>query len=126
MKTYSFIVAVRNSTIIEVKAENLEDAQEIVMNKVHEGGYLKDLCNPSDMEIEFDLDGEEECYKSAHTFMMGKREDAAELCRELNELLGRNEFVVSSDGAGILGIYAEELTDEEIERLNLSEDFTIN
>lgn len=126
MKLYSFIVAVRNSTIVEVYAENLEDAQESVMDKVHECGYLKDLCNPSDMEIEFDLDGEEECYKSAHTFMMGKREDAAELCRELNELLGRNEFVVSSDGAGILGISAEELTDEEIERLNLSEDFTIN
>jgi hypothetical protein len=65
-------------------------------------------------------------YKSAHTFMMGKREDASELCRELNELLGRNEFVVSSDGAGILGISAEELTDEEIERLNLTEDFIIN
>ena len=54
MKTYSFIVAVRNSTIIEVKAENILDAQEIVMNKVHEGGYLTDLCNPSDMEIEVD------------------------------------------------------------------------
>ena len=126
MKLYSFIVAVRNSTIVEVYAENLEDAQESVMDKVHECGYLKDLCNPSDMEIEVDIDGEEECYRSAHTFMMGKREDAAELCKELNELLGRNEFVVSSDGAGILGIYAEELTDEEIERLNLSEDFTIN
>jgi predicted nucleic acid-binding Zn-ribbon protein len=55
MKTYSFIVAVRNSTIIEVNAANFEDAQEIVMNKVHEGGYLTDLCNPSDMEIELDI-----------------------------------------------------------------------
>jgi hypothetical protein len=126
MKTYSFIVAVRNSTIVEVQAENLLDAHDIVMNKVHEGGYLTDLCNPSDMEIEVDIDGEEECYKSAHTFMMGKREDASELCRELNAILGRNEFVVSSDGAGVLGISAEELTDEEIERLNLSEDFIIN
>lgn len=126
MKTYSFIVAIHNSTIIEVTADDIYDAQEIAMNKVHDGGYLKLLCNPSDVEIELDLDGEEECYKSAHTFMTGKREDAAELCRELNELLGRNEFVVSSDGAGILGIYAEELTDEEIERLNLSEDFIIN
>jgi hypothetical protein len=61
MKNYSFIVAVRNSTIIEVNAENFEDAQEIVMNKVYEGGYLTDLCNPSDMEIELDIDGEEEC-----------------------------------------------------------------
>jgi hypothetical protein len=43
---------------IEVNAENFEDAQEIVMNKVHEGGYLTDLCNPSDMEIEVDIDGE--------------------------------------------------------------------
>ena len=60
MKTYSFIVAVRNSTIIEVKAENFEDAQEIVMNKVHDGGYLTDLCNPSDVEIEVEFDGEEE------------------------------------------------------------------
>lgn len=126
MKTYSFIVAIHNSTIIEVTADDINDAHDIAMNKVHDGGYLKLLCNPSDVEIELDLDGEEECYKSAHTFMMGKREDAAELCRELNEILGRNEFVVSSDGAGILGISAEELTDEEIERLNLSEDFIIN
>ena len=126
MKTYSFIVAIHNSTIIEVTADDINDAHDIAMNKVHEGGYLKLLCNPSDVEIELDLDGEEECYKSAHTFMMGKREDAAELCRELNEIIGRNEFVVSCDGAGILGISAEELTDEEIERLNLSEDFTIN
>lgn len=123
MKTYSFIVRVKNSTIIEVNAENFEDAQEIALTDTR---VLSDICNPSDMEIELELDGEEECYKSAHTFMTGKREDAAELCRELNELLGRNEFVVSSDGAGILGISAEELTDEEIERLNLSEDFTIN
>jgi len=126
MKTYSFIVAIHNSTIIKVTADDINDAHDIAMNKVYDGGYLKSLCNPSDVEIELDLDGEEECYKSAHTFMMGKREDAAERCRELNEILGRNEFVVSSDGAGILGISAEELTDEEIERLNLSEDFIIN
>lgn len=125
MKTYSFIVAIHNSTIIEVIADDINDAHDIAMNKVYDGGYLKLLCNPSDVEIELDLDGEEECYKSAHTFMMGKREDAAERCRELNELLGRNEFVVSSDGAGILGISAEELTDEEVERLNLYEDFII-
>ena len=125
MKTYSFIVAVRNSTIIEVKAENFDDAQEIVMNKVHEGGYLTDLCNPSDMEIELDIDGEEECYKSAHTNMVGSSEDAAELCRELNELLGRDEFGWYVNGESI-GISAANLTEEEIERLNLTEDFIIN
>ena len=125
MKTYSFIVRVTNSTIVEVNAENFEDAQEIVMNKVHEGGYLTDLCNPSDMEIEVDIDGEEECYKSAHTNMVGSSEDAAELCRELNELLGRDEFGWYVNGDSI-GISAANLTEEEIERLNLTEDFIIN
>lgn len=125
MKLYSFIVAVRNSTIVEVYAENLEDAQESVMDKVHECGYLKDLCNPSDMEIEFDLDGEEECYRSAHTNMVGSSDDAEELCKELNVLLGRNEFGWYVNGESI-GISAANLTDEDIELLNLSEDFIIN
>jgi hypothetical protein len=125
MKTYSFIVAVRNSTIIEVNAENFGDAQEIVMNKVHEGGYLKLLCNPSDVEIEVDIDGEKECYKSAHTNMVGSSGDAEELCKELNELLGRNEFGWYVNGESI-GISAANLTEEEIERLNLTEDFIIN
>ena len=125
MKIYSFIVAVRNSTIIEVNAENFGDAQEIVMNKVHEGGYLKLLCNPSDVEIEVDIDGEKECYKSAHTNMVGSSDDAEELCKELNELLGRNEFGWYVNGESI-GISAANLTEEEIERLNLTEDFIIN
>ena len=58
MKTYSFIVRVTNSTIIEVNAENFEDAQEIAMNKVHYGGYTIDLFNPSDVKIELELDEE--------------------------------------------------------------------
>ena len=137
MKLYSFIVAVRNSTIVEVYAENLEDAQESVMDKVHECGYLKDLCNPSDMEIEFDLDAEYE-FKSVQTFMVGTRKDAEERCRELNELLGNlrwSNFYVTSDepntqnpedGERVLCICNNQVTTEEIERLNLSEDFTIN
>ena len=69
MKTYSFIVAIHNSTIIEVTADDINEAHDMAMNKLHEGGYLKDLCNPSDVEIEVDLDGEEECYRSANPKM---------------------------------------------------------
>ena len=87
MKTYSFIVRVTNSTIIEVNAENFEDAQEIAMNKVHDTGVLSDICNPSDMEIDLELDEVYE-FKSVQTFMVGTRKDAEERCRELNELLG--------------------------------------
>ena len=60
MKTYSFIVAIHNSTIIEVNADDINEAHDMAMNKVYDGGYLKDLCNPSDVEIEVDLDGEYE------------------------------------------------------------------
>ena len=137
MKTYSFIVAVRNSTIIEVNAENFEDAQEIAMNKVHDTGVLSDICNPSDMEIDLELDEVYE-FKSAQTFMVGTRKDAEERCRELNELLGDlrwSNFYVTSDepntqnpedGERILCISNEQVTTEEIERLNLTEDFIIN
>jgi hypothetical protein len=55
MKTYSFIVRVTNSTIIEVNAENLEDAKEIAMDEVHYGGYTIDLFSP-DVKFELDLD----------------------------------------------------------------------
>lgn len=137
MKLYSFIVAVRNSTIVEVYAENIEDAEKSVIEKVHECGYLADLCNPSDMEIEVDIDAEYE-FKSVQTFMVGTRKDAEERCRELNELLGNfrwSNFYVTSDepntqnpedGERILCICNDQVTTEEIERLNLSEDFTIN
>jgi hypothetical protein len=125
MKIYSFIVAIHNSTIIEVTADDINEAHDMAMNKVHEGGYLKLLCNPSDVEIEVDIDGEKECYKSAHTNMVGSSDDAEELCKELNELLGRNEFGWYVNGESI-GISAANLTEEEIERLNLTEDFIIN
>ena len=81
--------------------------------------------NPNDINQEF---------KSAITFLVGEREDAADLCRELNQLLGRTEFVIASDvpnedapeeGARVLQIYADELTDAEIEKLNLENEFVI-
>ena len=56
---------------------------------------------------------------------VGKPEDAIELCRELNELLGRDEFDWY-DNSDSLGISANNLTDEEVEQLNLAEDFIIN
>lgn len=134
MKTYSIIVRVKNSTIIEVNAENFEDAQEIALTDT---GVLSDICNPSDMEIELELDEVYE-FKSVQTFMVGTREDAEERCRELNELLGilrwSNFYVTSDepntqnpeDGERVLCICNNQVTTEEIERLNLSEDFTIN
>jgi len=72
--------------------------------------------------------------KSALTHLVGERKDAAELCRELNQLLGRTEFVIASDvpnvdapeeGARVLQIYADELTDAEIEMLDLENEFVI-
>lgn len=73
-------------------------------------------------------------FKSAITHLVGEREDAAELCRELNEMLGRTEFVIASDvpnvdapadGTRVLQIYADELTDAEIEMLDLENEFVI-
>lgn len=137
MKTYEFIVRVTNSTIVEVSAENFEDAQDTAMNKIYDTGLLSDICNASDMEIDLELDAEYE-FKSVQTFMVGTREDAEERCRELNELLGNlrwSNFYVTSDepntqnpedGERILCICNEQVTIEDIERLNLSEDFIIN
>jgi hypothetical protein len=56
--------------------------------------------------------------------MVGSSDDAEELCKELNELLGRNEFGWYVNGESI-GISAANLTEEEIERLNLTEDFKL-
>ena len=56
MENYTFIVTITNSTIIEVTADYINEAHDIAMNKVHDGGYLKDLCNPSDVEIELELE----------------------------------------------------------------------
>jgi len=56
MENYTFIVTITNSTIIEVTADDINEAHDIAMNKVHDGGYLKDLCNPSDVEIELKLE----------------------------------------------------------------------
>jgi hypothetical protein len=137
MRIYSFIAAVRNSTIIEVQAENLDEAMDAVTDKIHKGGYFTELCNPSDMKVEIDIDAVYE-FKSVQTFMVGTRKEAEERCIELNELLGGwrwSDFYVTSDepntqnpedGERILCLFAEQVTTEEIKRLNLTEDFIIN
>lgn len=124
MKTYSFIVSISNSTIIEVNAENFEDAKQSALNRFYDCGVISDLCNPSDMGVDIELE-DEYGLRSAHTNMVGSSDDAEELCKELNELLGRNEFGWYVNGESI-GISAANLTDEDIELLNLSEDFIIN
>jgi hypothetical protein len=36
MKTYSFIVSISNSTIVEVNAENFEDAKKSALDRFYE------------------------------------------------------------------------------------------
>lgn len=136
MKTYIFNVSVRNSTIIEVKANNEVEAKASALNEFEESEIIHDLCKPNEMDIELELEEAIEL-KIASTFMIGEREDATERCRELNDMLGlwtRSHFYISADapntqnpeeGKRILCISADEITDSEIELLNLTEDFII-
>jgi hypothetical protein len=137
MKTYSFLVSVSNSTIIELDAENFEDAKKSALDRFYDSGIMSDLCNPGDMSVDIDLESEVE-FKSVQTFMVGTRKEAEERCLELNKLLGVwrwSDFYVTSDepntqnpedGERILCLSAEQVTTEEIKRLNLTEDFIIN
>ena len=130
MKKYQFIIKIQNSTIIEVEANDYLSAESAAIDKAYETGIIKDLCNPSDVEVETEFDSEEATHR-ASTNMIGNIEDARALCRELNDMLGRIEFVVGIDaphrsGLRQLFIVAEELTDSEIELLNLNEDFIID
>jgi hypothetical protein len=58
MKTYSFIVSVSNSTIIEVNAENYETARKSAIDRFYDCGVISDLCNPSDMGVDIELEDE--------------------------------------------------------------------
>ena len=141
MKTYIFNVSVRNSTIIEVKANNEVEAKASALNEFEESEIIHDLCKPNEMDIELELEEAVE-FKTASTFMIGELEDAKERCRELNDQLfhlplglwTRSHFYISADapntqnpeeGKRILCISADEITDSEIELLNLTEDFII-
>jgi hypothetical protein len=66
MKTYSFLVSVSNSTIIELDAENFEDAKKSALDRFYDSGIMSDLCNPSDMCVDIDLESEVE-FKSVQT-----------------------------------------------------------
>ena len=56
MKTYIFNVSVRNSTIIEVKANNEVDAKASALNEFHDSEIIHDLCKPNEMDIELELE----------------------------------------------------------------------
>jgi hypothetical protein len=57
--TYRFILTISNSTVIEVQADNYDDAMLIAHKEAFETDAVKNLCNPSDIEAELDWDGEE-------------------------------------------------------------------
>ena len=141
MKTYIFNVSIRNSTIIEVKANNEVEAKASALNEFEESEIIYDLYKPNEMDIELELEEAIEL-KTASTFMIGEREDATARCLELNDRLfhlprglwTRSHFYISADapntqnpeeGKRILCISADEITDSEIELLNLTEDFII-
>ena len=55
METYQFVVTVSNSTVIEVEADNIDNAIEIAQNQAYNDDIVETLCNPSDMQVDIDL-----------------------------------------------------------------------
>lgn len=127
MKTYIVSVTASNTITIKVRANGYFEAQDVALDELAKNTY--DLFNPAMMSVDINVEDECDETRSAYTIMQSSREDARELCDELNELLGRTEFVISSDAVfedtQLIGISADELTDDEVKRLNLSEDFII-
>lgn len=60
MKLFTFIARISNSTIIEVEADTLEQAEEIAYFQLYEVGVISDICNPSDVYAELELETEED------------------------------------------------------------------
>lgn len=122
MKTYTISVTASNTIQIKLQANGYFEACNKVFDELAKTSH--DLFNPALMSVDYEVEDEADP-RSAYTLMQGTEADALELCDELNKLLGRNEFVTSCNGKGVFGISADELTDEEVERLNLTEDFII-
>ena len=122
MKTYTISVTASNTIQIKLQANGYFEACNKVFYELEKTSH--DLYNPALMSVDYEVEDEADS-RSAYTFMEGSGEDARELCDELNKLLGRNEFITSCNGKGVVGISADELTDDEVERLNLTEDFII-
>lgn len=122
MKTYTISVTASNTIQIKLQANGYFEACNKVFDELAKTSH--DLFNPALMSVDYEVEDEADP-RSAYTLMQGTEEDARELCDELNKLLGRNEFVTSCNGKGVFGVSADELTDDEVERLNLTEDFII-
>ena len=122
MKTYTISVTASNTIQIKLQANGYFEACNKVFDELAKTSH--DLFNPGLMSVDYEIEDEAEP-RSAYTLMQGTEEDARELCDELNKLLGRDEFVTSCNGKGVFGISADELTNDEVERLNLTEDFII-
>ena len=122
MKTYTISVTASNTIQIKLQANGYFEACNKVFDELAKTSH--DLFNPALMAVDYEIEDEADP-RSAYTLMQGTSEDARELCDELNKLLGRDEFVTSCNGKGVVGISADELTDDEVERLNLTEDFII-
>ena len=122
MKTYTISVTASNTIQIKLQANGYFEACNKVFDELAKTSH--DLFNPGLMSVDYEVEDEADP-RSAYTLMQGTEEDARELCDELNKLLGRDEFVTSCNGKGVFGISADELTNDEVERLNLTEDFII-
>jgi hypothetical protein len=121
MKTYTISVTASNTIQIKLQANGYFEACNKVFDELAKTSH--DLFNPGLMSVDYEIEDEAEP-RSAYTLMQGTEEDARELCDELNKLLGRDEFNIINT-SGVFGISADELTDDEVERLNLTEDFII-
>ena len=121
MKTYTISVTASNTIQIKLQANGYFEACNKVFDELAKTSH--DLFNPGLMSVDYEVEDEADP-RSAYTLMQGTEEDARELCDELNKLLGRDEFNIINT-SGVFGISADELTDDEVERLNLTEDFII-
>ena len=123
MKTYTISVTASNTIQIKLQANGYFEACNKVFDELAKTSH--DLFNPGLMSVDYEVEDEADS-RLAYTLIQGTEADALELCDELNKLLGRDEFVAERcNGKGFFGISAAELTDDEVERLNLTEDFII-
>ena len=52
METFEIIIRIKNSTIIEIQAEDYATAEAKAYDYAYDTGVVHDLCNPSDVTIE--------------------------------------------------------------------------
>jgi hypothetical protein len=52
METFEIIIRIKNSTIVEIQAEDYATAEAKAYDYAYDTGVVHDLCNPSDVTIE--------------------------------------------------------------------------